>query len=97
MYAVIVMEAGMHHAQYVMEIEEEMDICQMEKSAICAKEKRWFRVLYVTVQEKLKTRKFSTITLKVKKQVIWMNSLLFQNRGSLHYKILVDLSCYNSL
>lgn len=31
MFVVIAMGGGMHHVQYVMEIEGEMDICQMEK------------------------------------------------------------------
>lgn len=51
MFVVIAMGAGMHHVQYVMEIEGEMDICQMEKSAICAREKQWFGVLHVMVPE----------------------------------------------
>ena len=57
MFVVIAMGAGMHHVQYVMEIEGEMDICQMEKSAICAREKQGFGVLHVMVPEKLKIRK----------------------------------------
>ena len=33
------MEVGIHHARYVMEIGEEMVICQMEKFVICVRGK----------------------------------------------------------
>ena len=70
MFAVIAMEVGMHRVQYVMEIEEEMDICQMEKSAICVREKQWFGVLYVRAQEKLKIRKIQLQNEKKEKNGI---------------------------
>ena len=51
------MEVGIHHALYVMEIGEEMVICQMEKFVICVREKQWCDALYVRGQEKLWIKK----------------------------------------
>lgn len=52
MFVVIVKEAGMLRVRYVMVIGEEMAICQMGKSVICARGVRWYGARYVTEQGK---------------------------------------------